>query len=61
MAHTHAYSDPGYNELTANLVTILSLSVGQQVWIDAGGIDEMNSVDGNGMWSWFSGYLLYAL
>ena len=61
MACTIVQTDPSYVYNTSDLVTILSLTAGQQVWISPNGISQMAGTSGDLMYSWFSGHLVRAL
>ena len=41
MAKTYLQTDPGYDSVNSGLVTVLSLTAGQQVWISPDGISTM--------------------
>ena len=61
MARTFAYGDPSYDDITASMVVVLSLTARQELTIEPFDTDEINGADRDGMFSWFSGYLVYAL
>ena len=47
---------------TINMVVVLQLEEGQQVWLRPDSMDSVNGANSiSGMYSWFSGHLVYAL
>ena len=54
--------DPDYQNEEINMVVILQLHEGQEVWVTPYGIMSIDGAFiGFGMSSWFSGHLVYAL
>ena len=56
-----SYGENSIGESFTSAVIILRLRAGQQVWVEPNSIDSMYGADYNGMYSWFSGHLLYAV
>ena len=61
ITYTWAYGDITYDERLLESVIVLSLTAGQQVWVDPSSITTMYGSTSNGMISWFSGHLIHAL
>ena len=55
-------SNPEYTYENINMAVLLQLQEGQEVWLRLNGMSSISGADsGNGMFSWFSGHLAYAL
>ena len=60
---TYTYdSDTDTTTDIINMVVILELQAGQEVYLEPTSMNSIYGViDGTGMYSWFSGHLVYAL
>ena len=50
-----------YDEPNLHVTTLLSLTVGQQVWLSPANLQGIRGFDGNDYESWFAGHLVHAL
>ena len=60
---TYIYeNNPGFPYDTLNMAVILQLQAGQQVWVQPFELNLIyGATSGDGIYSWFSGHLVYPL